>query len=95
MEKKQIILIAAIVVFGLGSYLAITISSGRFENSFCGKYKSQFQNKYYQECLQADKTPSACESEAMNKAWEEIRGMAEEECEKNYTESAPYTNDDQ
>ncbi len=82
MERKQIILIAAIVVFGLGSYLAITISSGRFENSYCGRYKSQFQDEYYQECLQADKILSACESEAMNKAWEEIQGMAEEECEK-------------
>jgi len=75
MERKQIILIAAIVIFGLGSYLAITINSGRLENSFCGQYKNQFQDEYYRECLQADKTPSACESEATNKAWQEIRGI--------------------
>ena len=89
MEKKQIILIAAIVVFGLGGYLAILISSSRFENSYCGKYKNQVQDEYYEECLQTGKVQSACESEAMDKALDKIRSMAEEECRKNYTVSAP------
>lgn len=89
MEKKQIILIGAIVVFGLGGYLAILISSSQFENSYCGKYKNQLQDEHYEKCLQTDQIPSACESEAMDKALEEIRGMEEEECRKNYIASAP------
>ena len=94
MEKKQIILIAAIVVFGMGAYLAITINSGRFENSYCGKYKKQLQDGYYKECLQTGQVLSTCESEAMDKALDEIRGMGEEECRKNYIVSAPYTSND-
>ncbi|MCD4761395.1 hypothetical protein K8R32_00360 [bacterium] len=96
MGKKQIILIGAIVVFGLGGYLTIMTMSNRFENSYCGKYKSHLQDQYYKECLETDKALSACENEAIDKAWEEIRGMEEEECEKNYIVSvAPFTNDDQ
>lgn len=84
------------MVFGLGGYLAIMTMSKRFENSYCGKYKSLLQDSYYKECLQTDKTPSACENEAIDKAWEEIRGMEEEECKKEYmTSVAPYISNDQ
>jgi len=84
------------VVFGFGGYLAIMMMSNRFENSYCGKYKNLMQDKYYQECLQTDKTPLACENEAIDMAWEEIRDMEEEECKKEYmTSVAPYTSNDQ
>jgi len=82
MEKKQIILLSAIVVFGFGSYLAITMTSLKYEDSYCGQYNSQRQTENYDICLQAGKTIFVCEGEAADITWDEMRGLREAECQE-------------
>lgn len=80
MEKRQIIIIGIIVVFGLGSYLAILIMASNMESNTCGQYRDQLQKRYYSECLDSGKTAQICDGEAGEKSWDAIQGVQEEEC---------------
>lgn len=82
MEKRQIILIAIIVLLGVGLYLALMIIAVNSEKSFCGKYRLQLQDNYYQECLREMRSALVCESEATDRAWMEIQDFAESECQE-------------
>lgn len=82
MERRQIVLIVIIVLLGLGSYLALMIFAVNSEKSFCGQYRLQLQDNYYQDCLQETKSALVCESDAADRAWGEIQGLAESECQE-------------
>lgn len=86
MERKSVILIAIIIIFGLGFYLALTIGSFNFEESSCGKYRLHLQDAHYQECLQENKTALICENESIDRAWVQIQGLTEDECRTAYEE---------
>lgn len=80
MEKKQIILLGIIVVFGFGSYLLLMIGASRHDNSVCGRYRAQLQIEYYKNCVNEKKLASNCDDESLEQSWEGIRNMGEDEC---------------